>query len=298
MLKLKDREAGLKRIRLPSPTQDLLERNDSAGTETVIPHEAIVLLRHMRPIARTAALLAAMFACGIVSEVAQGSSIETIIDRSSGEVFLKNPTAGAMVIDGYSLFSPAGSLLPGAWSSVTDLYDVSGDGSVDTSTDWFVIASTANSIAEVSPIALTGSLDAGQIVSLGLIWTLGHPESLATTVSVGATTTDMIGDFRTLTADYDNDLDVDTDDYDIFVATFGSTVDLRADGNANGVIDAADYTVWRDSEELVLGGGSSFLSSGSPTTGNPSLGPIAVPEPTSVMLLLVGGLATAATRRR
>lgn len=256
-----------------------------------------MLLRHLRPIARATALIAAMLVCGFVTKAAQGSSIETIIDRSSGEVFLKNPTAGDLVIDGYSLFSPAGSLLPGAWNSVTNLYDVSGDSSVDPSNDWFVIASTANSLAEVSPIASTGSLSAGQIVSLGLIWTLGHPESLVATTSAGVTTTDMIGDFRTLTADYDKDLDVDTDDYDIFVATFGSTMDLRADGNANGVIDAADYTVWRDSGELDLGGGSSLLSSVGPPINSPTVGPVAIPEPTSAILLLAG-LAVTVTRRR
>ena len=28
--------------------------------------------------------------------------------------------------------------------------------------------------------------------------------------------------------------------------TFGSTTDLRADGNQNSIVDAADYTIWRD----------------------------------------------------
>ena len=48
--------------------------------------------------------------------------------------------------------------------------------------------------------------------------------------------------------DYNLDLLVDQSDYDFWVSSFGQTVSpgLGADGNNNGVIDAADYTVWRD----------------------------------------------------
>ena len=35
-------------------------------------------------------------------------------------------------------------------------------------------------------------------------------------------------------------------DYMIWKMTFGSIVDLRADGNRNGVVDGGDYNVWRD----------------------------------------------------
>ena len=253
-----------------------------------------------RTLSCVTALLAGMIAHGILAETAQGSSIETIIDRSNGEVFLKNPSAAVVAIDGYSIFSPGASLLPGAWSSVTNLYDLSGNGTVDASTDWFVISSATNSLAEVSPNVFSGSLGSGQFVSLGLIWQTGDAESLAATVSDGATTTDMIGDFRTLTADYDEDLDVDTDDYDLFVATFGSVVDLRADGNGNGVIDAADYTVWRDSEELILVPLLSTVAlpaNGSQANGPRINEPVAIPEPTGAVLLFAGWASVVIRRR-
>jgi hypothetical protein len=46
--------------------------------------------------------------------------------------------------------------------------------------------------------------------------------------------------------DYDGDRDVDAADYDVWMSTFGSTGDLRADGNRDGVVDGADYAIWRN----------------------------------------------------
>jgi hypothetical protein len=37
---------------------------------------------------------------------------------------------------------------------------------------------------------------------------------------------------------------VGTEDYAIWLNTYGSTTDLRADGDDNGVVDQADYDVW------------------------------------------------------
>jgi hypothetical protein len=50
----------------------------------------------------------------------------------------------------------------------------------------------------------------------------------------------------TSAGDYFPDGEVNILDYNEWKATFGSTLALAADGNGNNVIDAADYTVWRD----------------------------------------------------
>jgi GH18 family chitinase len=75
-----------------------------------------------------------------------------------------------------------------------------------------------------------------------IIWEIGQDLSPTNANSLLRTT------FRknqTLSADFDFDRDVDSSDLDVLRATFGSTSDLRADGNGNGIIDAGDYLIWR-----------------------------------------------------
>jgi hypothetical protein len=46
-------------------------------------------------------------------------------------------------------------------------------------------------------------------------------------------------------ADYNRDGRINTADYDVWRADFGSTTNLAADGNRDGKVDAADYVFWR-----------------------------------------------------
>lgn len=52
--------------------------------------------------------------------------------------------------------------------------------------------------------------------------------------------------------DFNGDGTVDSDDYNVWRATFGQTVPAGgppgADGDGNGVVDAADYVVWRNAQ--------------------------------------------------
>ncbi len=48
-----------------------------------------------------------------------------------------------------------------------------------------------------------------------------------------------------IAGDFDRSAAVDQGDYDTWRSSFGSTTDLRGDGNHDRLVDAADYVVWR-----------------------------------------------------
>jgi hypothetical protein len=43
-------------------------------------------------------------------------------------------------------------------------------------------------------------------------------------------------------------------DYQIWRASFGSTTDLRADANRDGLVDALDYVIWRRAQNSTAAG--------------------------------------------
>ena len=86
--------------------------------------------------------------------------------------------------------------------------------------------------------------------------------------------------------DYNGDGMVNAADYTIWRDTLGSTTDLRANGDdsgaSQGVIDQADYDAWvaQFGNAVPLGAGAS------------------IPEPSAALLLLAAGTVVAGTRRR
>lgn len=85
-----------------------------------------------------------------------------------------------------------------------------------------------------------------------------------------------------LAGDYNGDGVVDAADYTVWADNFGSMIDLDADGSGNGTVDAADYTVWADNFGNTLPG---------------SVSTTVIPEPTSVMLASLGFLGLLSRRR-
>jgi hypothetical protein len=84
-------------------------------------------------------------------------------------------------------------------------------------------------------------------------------------------------DLRVATpGDYDYSGVVDAADYTIWQDTLGSTTALAADGDASGTVDTGDFDVWKTNFGTV--GGGAIISAAD----------AAVPEPASIMLLLVG----------
>jgi cyclophilin family peptidyl-prolyl cis-trans isomerase len=79
--------------------------------------------------------------------------------------------------------------------------------------------------------------------------------------------------------DYDGNGIVNNADYSVWRAQYGSTTLAEADGNGNGRVDMADYVLWRKTKTAGSGSGSLVESN--------------VPEPSSALLILFGGLTWA-----
>jgi hypothetical protein len=87
--------------------------------------------------------------------------------------------------------------------------------------------------------------------------------------------------------DYNGNGTVDAADYTIWRDTLGSITDFRADGNGDHMVNADDYTYWKTRFGNTSGSGNLGL-------------PYTVPEPTSSGLCLIGLMAysSLASRRR
>lgn len=117
------------------------------------------------------------------------------------------------------------------------------------------------------------------LTSLGTLTTVGTVDSsVAFTTLVTTNLTAGVS-----TGDYNGDGFVNAADYTVWRDNFGATVTAGtlADGDGSGEIDNGDYTVW--TSNFGLGTTSSFST--------------AVPEPASLLLLLLASTAALSTRR-
>ncbi len=234
-----------------------------------------------------AALLALVALAALHGPATNAATLGVLIDQSTGMAYLENFGAAPIHFVGYSIESPTPTFEPAEWIPITGNYDAAGDGSVDPFGNWIVLSSPSSTtdLTEGVVSGTGGTLTAGQVVSLGAVWTGG---SLAVSADylVGASTLVANVFFRLNAADYNRDMVVDVLDYDVFRTTFGQTIDLRADGNGDGVVNAADYTVWRDW----------FVPA--PVLALPSIGGASVPEPGALWLGLTGSVMWLAVQFR
>jgi hypothetical protein len=205
------------------------------------------------------------------------------VDPATGAVAFRNDSPIAVSIDGYSIYSDSGSLVPGSWNSLDD----------QNISDWEQAppAPSASAVAELKADGSTTFL--GQTgFSLGNLFT-----------TVGATQ-----DLRFEFLQAGNPLpSIGTVVYGPFTAPTNPGVGITGDYNNNGTVDAADYVLWRnggplqnDPTEGVQPADYDVWRANFGRTGAAASGAAlaaAVPEPSTAIMLLLAVVSTLAPSR-
>jgi hypothetical protein len=224
--------------------------------------------------------------------------VDLTIDRDTGRLTLTNNTGAAKPIVGYKITSTAGALNPGAgaWKSISDNYDASGNSSIDSNDQWVELTSPSSrsDLSEFEPDGDGGSIGNGQSIDLGNAWIKNPSEDDiaaqlllidGTIELVSVTFVNGPSDAPYQFGDLDFDGDFDEDDFTgTFVPGFGANTSALSgaeryqagDFNSDDVVDEIDFLIY-NAAYLAANPGAAALSLAS------------VPEPMSALLLVLGG---------
>ncbi len=221
----------------------------------------------------------------------QYNDVVLVVDPVDGDVYIQHQSTIGVAIDGYNIHSASGSLLSGNsnWSSLQDQGIAT----------WTEAGATSNNLTELLP-------DGASALSLGSTFNLGSPfrtvanggsEDLVFSYLLEGSAQFVEGtvvyrefELTNVLGDYNRDGVVNAADYVVWRNALGTSVPngTGADGNNDGTIDILDYNVWK----------TNFGQSIAPAAVG--ISPTAVPEPTTFMglgLLVMGALVGRRFRR-
>lgn len=204
----------------------------------------------------------------------------------SGNAVIRNLSTDTVMIDGYDVLSADGRLSTTGWNS----FDEQNAEGADT---WLEISNSATQIGEVNQFAFT-TIAPGAVLNLGPLYAGGTQDLDFRFLLMGqdVATKGLVSyvAFAPVAGDYNGNGIVDAADYTTWRDTLGSTTDLRANGDntagSAGKIDAADYVYWKARFGNTSGSGSGGIG-GSP-----------VPEPATWLLASLVGAVIGMIGRR
>ena len=224
-----------------------------------------------------------------------GTGINNLVlfaDPATGNVKVRNTSPFTVAIDGYTIASPAGSLNsnPALWTSLQD--------SVGNS--WFEANLADTRVSELQSSGLTTlNLNGGTTFDLGGLFKTAGAKDLAfqfvlsgnSAPNTGVVVYEAAPTVTGVAGDYNKNGVVDAADYTIWRDHLSQTFQLDNEGGiSTGTVDAADYTFWKSRFGATSGSGS---GSGSLVGGSAG----AVPEPTAWALFVIGGVIGLIARR-
>ncbi|MGI9457990.1 MAG: hypothetical protein ACR2NU_15605 [Aeoliella sp.] len=215
------------------------------------------------------------------------------VRTGSGDLRLTNRGLSTLNLAAYSITFPSADLRANEWLPIAGRLDASGDQSVDADDDWLILSpqplpTLVNNLSEGEFNGDGGFLQPGDSIYLGGVWNPSTSSSSLNFEVVEVQGGNSVASFLDITflpaGDNNEDGVVDAADFTLWRESIGQTgAGLLADGDGNGVIDVGDYIVWK-----AYYGLTSFVI---PAPGAAALSISAVvPEPSAVVILL--GLGT------
>ena len=214
-----------------------------------------------------------------LEDVTDTSVFTAAIDRSTGALTISNAGGRAVSVIGYTVKSDVGALDQTEWNSIAQNGDADSGGSLDGDDVWIELSDPSIN-TDLSELQVGGagpqdgvSIQVGQTIHLGNVWFPAFTEDVELelllndrsleTVTINFTGTTVMGDF-------DRDTDVDGTDL------------LEWQQGFDKPYGAAELTAWQG----AYGNTSSLVAASQ-----------SVPEPSSLLLLILGGIGFLQTSR-
>lgn len=182
----------------------------------------------------------------VYSQMAFADTVLTVqVNAASGQARFVNQTSASIDLIGYTLSSTSFALTPEHWSSFDDQ-------SIDND-EWLESSATSDDLSEINPLDST-TIEMDSIVPIGRIYNTSFPRDVELTYLVNGASELTIGfvefiDPPLLSGDYDGSGVVDAADYTVWRDQLGDVVAFYdgADGDGSGIVEEIDYTIWQQS---------------------------------------------------
>ena len=225
-----------------------------------------------------------------------GTGINNLVlfaDPATGNVKIRNTSPFTVAIDGYTIASTAGSLNsnPALWTSLQDQPGAAG-------ATWAEANLSDNRVSELKSSGTTTlNMNGGTTFDLGGLFKTAGAKDLVfqfllsgnSTPNTGAVVYEAAPSVGGVLGDYNKNGVVDAADYTVWRDKLGQPAGSLENRNPanSGPIGADDYTFWKSRFGATSGSGGGSLAGGS-----------AVPEPTTAALLLATSIIVGLVARR
>jgi hypothetical protein len=236
----------------------------------------------------------------LLSALSAFTAFDATINRATGNITLTNNGAAPISIKGVSITSSGGGLNPANWSSIANNYDEPpGNGSVDPDDPWTIVSATPTNLSEAEQSGGNGgTLAVGQSINLGNAWVKSRIEDVFLQLElpggslVSATVAYSGTPFNR--SDLNTDGMVNASDWPLFYPNLLANLSslsavgraLAGDLDGDGDNDVNDFSLFKTDFDAANGAGAfQAMLAG-------------VPEPSAILLLVLGGLGTMLIRGR